>query len=105
MQTTAAPAADESGTAIPAAAPSAAPPTVELAEGDGIPAPRLLGKTVREVTQDCLKLGLTPSLVGTGVATMQSPEAGALIRRGSRITVQFGRTATLLSASARGKAK
>jgi hypothetical protein len=36
---------------------------------------------------------------------MQSPQAGALIRRGSRITVQFGRTATLLSASARGKAK
>ncbi|HEX4642393.1 MAG TPA: penicillin-binding transpeptidase domain-containing protein [Candidatus Acidoferrales bacterium] len=105
VQSTAGPTANEAASAIPAPAPTAAPPTVELAEGDGIPAPHLLGRTVREVTQQCLKLGLTPSLVGTGVATMQSPEAGAMIRRGSRITVQFGRGATLLPASARGKAK
>ena len=105
VQSTATPAANDAASAIPAATPTAAPPTVELAEGDGIPAPNLLGKTVREVTQQCLKLGLSPSLVGTGLAMTQSPEPGALIRRGSRITVQFGRAATLLSASSRGKAK
>jgi cell division protein FtsI (penicillin-binding protein 3) len=105
VQSTATPAANDAASAIPAAAPTAASPTVELAEGDGIPAPHLLGKTVREVTQQCLKLGLSPSLVGTGLAMTQSPEPGALIRRGSRITVQFGRAATLLSASSRGKAK
>jgi cell division protein FtsI (penicillin-binding protein 3) len=86
-------------------APSAPPPTVELAEGDGIPAPQLLGKTVREVTQECLKLGISPVLVGTGVATLQTPEPGAAIRRGGRITVQFGRGASFLTAAARGKAK
>jgi hypothetical protein len=80
-------------------------PTLELAEGDGIPAPQLVGKTVREVTEQCLKLGLTPVLVGTGVATAQSPEPGETIRRGNRITIQFARSASLLSASARGKAK
>jgi cell division protein FtsI/penicillin-binding protein 2 len=79
--------------------------TVEIAEGEGIPAPDLRGKTVREVTEACLKLGLTPVLVGTGVASEQSPEPAAMIRRGSRITVQFARDAALLSAAARGKGK
>lgn len=105
VQSTATTAGNDAASEIPATAPTAAPPTVELAEGEGIPAPHLLGKTVREVTQQCLKLGLSPSLVGTGLAMTQSPEPGALIRRGSRITVQFGRAATLLSASSRGKAK
>ena len=85
--------------------PTATAPTVELAEGEGIPAPQLSGKTVREVTQLCLKMGLTPVLVGTGVATEQNPQAGAFVRRGSRITVQFGRASAVLSASARGKVK
>ena len=79
--------------------------TVEIAEGGGIPAPQLLGKTVRDVTEQCIKMGLTPVLVGTGIATEQSPEPGATIRRGNRITVQFARDTSLLSAAARGKAK
>jgi cell division protein FtsI (penicillin-binding protein 3) len=79
--------------------------TVEIAEGDGIPAPDLRGKSVREVTEECLKLGLTPVLVGTGVATEQSPEPGASVRRGSRVTVQFTRGASLVAAAARGRAK
>jgi cell division protein FtsI (penicillin-binding protein 3) len=78
--------------------------TVEIAEGGGIPAPQLLGKTVRDVTEQCLKLGLTPVLVGTGIATEQSPEPGATIRRGNRITVQFARDSSLLAAN-HGKAK
>ncbi len=86
--------------------PPVSAPTVELAEGEeNIPAPQMVGKTVREVTEQCLKLGLTPILVGTGVATTQSPEPGAMIRRGNRITVQFARSASLLSASAWGKVK
>jgi hypothetical protein len=64
-----------------------------------------LGKTVREATEECLKMGLTPVLVGTGIATEQSPESGAMIRRGNRITVQFARDTSLLSAAARGRAK
>jgi cell division protein FtsI (penicillin-binding protein 3) len=105
VQTSAAAAIDETAPAIPLSAPSATAPTVELVEGDGVPAPQLLGKTVRDVTQECLKMGLTPVLVGTGIATEQSPEPGATMRRGSRITVQFSRDAALLSAAARGKVK
>jgi cell division protein FtsI (penicillin-binding protein 3) len=93
---------------LPASAPPqplAAAPTVEIAEGDGIPAPNLLGKTVREATEACLKMGLVPVLVGTGAATEQSPEPGAVIRRGNRITVEFTRGASLVSTAARGKIK
>jgi hypothetical protein len=105
VQASAAVAGDETPPVIPQSAPAAAAPTVELAEGDGVPAPQLLGKTVRDATQECLKMGLTPVLVGTGIATEQFPEPGAAMRRGSRITVQFTRDAALLSAAARGKAK
>jgi hypothetical protein len=104
VQTSAAAAVDEPLPANSHPAPAAAAPTVEFAEGEGIPAPQFLGKTVRDVTQECLQMGLTPVLVGTGIATEQSPEPGAMIRRGSRITVQFARGASLLSA-ARGKVK
>ena len=105
VQTSAAASFNESIPASSASAPAVSAPTVEFAEGNGIPAPQLLGKTVRDVTQECMKLGLIPVLVGTGMATEQTPEAGAAIRRGSRITVQFARSASLLSAAARGKAK
>ena len=105
VQTPAAAAAEEPAPVISHSAPASTAPTVEIAEAGGIPAPQFLGKTVREVTEECLKMGLTPVLVGTGIATEQSPEPGATIRRGNRITVQFARDTSLLSASARGKAK
>ncbi len=41
-----------------------------------------------------MRLGLNPVLLGTGIASDQSPEAGVMIRRGSRITVQFARDAS-----------
>jgi cell division protein FtsI (penicillin-binding protein 3) len=90
---------------LPSAVPGSAPPTVELAEGQGIPAPQLRGKTVREVTEQCIRLGLNPVLVGTGIASDQSPEPGAMIRRGSRITVQFSRDVSLLLADSRRKTR
>lgn len=96
---------DELPSPPPPTTPVAPAPTVELAEGDGIPAPQLVGKTVRDVTQQCLKLGLAPVLVGTGIATDQSPEPGAMIRRGGRITVQFARPASLVTAAAHGRVK
>jgi cell division protein FtsI/penicillin-binding protein 2 len=98
-------AAEEPSPVAPNSPMAIAPPTVEIAEGEGIPAPALLGKTVRDVTEECLKLGLTPVLVGTGIATEQTPAPGVTIRRGNRITVQFARDSSLLSAAARGKGK
>jgi beta-lactam-binding protein with PASTA domain len=59
-------------------------------EDTEIAIPDFSGKTMRDVTEMCLRLGLDPVLVGTSLATEQTPPAGAQVRRGSRITVQFG---------------
>lgn len=59
-------------------------------EDTEISIPDFSGKTMRDVTEMCLRLGLDPVLVGTNLATEQTPEAGSQVRRGSRITVQFG---------------
>jgi len=71
------------------------PPTLAFAADEGVIVPALSGKTVREVSQDCARLGISPSLVGTGVAIEQEPVAGTTVRRGSRVTVRFGRSAPL----------
>jgi cell division protein FtsI (penicillin-binding protein 3) len=89
----------------PSTLPGSPAPTVELAEGAGIPVPQLLGKTVREAIEECIKLGLAPVLVGTGIATGQFPDPGVLIRRGSKITIEFARQSSVISAAARGKGK
>ena len=63
--------------------------TVALDEGGDIAVPDFHGKTVREVTEICLRLGLDPVLVGTGLATDEVPAVGAKLRRGAKITVRF----------------
>ena len=71
--------------------PSSAPAvTVAVDEGGDIPVPDFSGKTMREVTEMCLRLGLEPVLVGSRLAANQAPAAGAKVRRGAKITVQFG---------------
>jgi cell division protein FtsI (penicillin-binding protein 3) len=70
---------------------SASAPTVELAAGSGISVPDLTGKTVRQVTEICVQLGVNPVLVGTGTVQEQSPQPGAIIRRGASVIFQFGR--------------
>jgi cell division protein FtsI (penicillin-binding protein 3) len=67
-------------------------PEVAMAadEGGDISVPDFSGKTMREVTEMCLHLGLEPLLVGSNLATQQIPEAGAMVRRGAKVTVQFG---------------
>src|SRR5712664_705893 len=66
--------------------------TVAVDEGGDIEVPDFSGKTMREVTEACIRLGLEPVLVGTSLATNQMPAAGARVRRGARVTVQFGAT-------------
>src|SRR5437879_2962689 len=70
---------------------SASGPTVELAAGGGISIPDLAGRTVRQVTEICVQLGVNPVLVGTGTVQEQSPQPGALVRRGASVIFQFGR--------------
>jgi cell division protein FtsI (penicillin-binding protein 3) len=64
--------------------------TVAVDEGGDIQVPDFSGKTMREVTEACFRLGLDPVLVGSSLATYQTPAAGAKVRRGAKITVQFG---------------
>src|ERR1700720_2190683 len=67
-------------------------PSVTVAEDEGgdIQVPDFSGKTMRDVTAICLRLGLDPILVGSNLATNQTPAAGTKVRRGAKITVQFG---------------
>ncbi len=68
-------------------------PTVAFGEEDAVTVPDMSGQTVRGVTEACLRLGLVPALIGSGVALEQSPQAGTVVMRGSRVTVRFGRNA------------
>jgi cell division protein FtsI (penicillin-binding protein 3) len=51
--------------------------------------PDFSGKTMRDVSEACMRLGLDPVLVGTSVAVQQTPAAGAKVRRGTKVTVEF----------------
>jgi cell division protein FtsI (penicillin-binding protein 3) len=64
--------------------------TVALDEGGDIAVPDFRGETMRDVTELCLRLGLEPVLVGSGLALDESPADGAKVRRGAKITVRFG---------------
>jgi cell division protein FtsI (penicillin-binding protein 3) len=70
---------------------SATAPTVELAEGAGISVPDLTGKTVRQVTEICVQLGVNPVLVGAGTVQEQSPPPDTPVRRGASVIFRFGR--------------
>jgi len=76
--------------------------TVALDEGGDIAVPDFRGKTMRDVTEMCLRLGLEPVLVGSGLAVDESPADGAKVRRGAKITVRFGTSEE--AAKATGKA-
>jgi hypothetical protein len=80
-----------------ASAPKANEATVKMPEvmmavdeGGAIEVPDFKGKTMREVTMNCMRLGLDPVLVGTRLAIQQMPAAGAKVRRGTKVTVEFG---------------
>jgi beta-lactam-binding protein with PASTA domain len=82
---------------VDAATPKAAEPKprsgevmMGVDEGGDITMPDFSGKTMREVTTMCLRLGLDPVLVGSNLATEQTPAEGTKVKRGARVTVQFG---------------
>jgi cell division protein FtsI (penicillin-binding protein 3) len=85
---------------------NSAAPTIAFSEEDAVEVPDLSGQNVRGVTETCSRLGLIPSLLGSGVALEQSPEPGAKVIRGSTVTVRFGRAAAeIRSVSKRSDAK
>src|SRR5215475_6238210 len=73
--------------------------TVALDEGGDVAVPDFHGKTVREVTETCLHLGLNPILIGSSLAQDQSPAAGAKVRRGAKITARFDAVAPKANAA------
>jgi cell division protein FtsI (penicillin-binding protein 3) len=81
----------ESNQTVPKESQGRAPEVMIPAdEGGETSVPDFAGKTMREVTEMCLRLGLEPVLVGSNLATDQTPGAGSKVRRGAKITVQFG---------------
>jgi cell division protein FtsI (penicillin-binding protein 3) len=80
----------------------ASPATVEIAEGDALAVPNLAGRSVREVTERCLQLGLNPVLVGSGAVQKQQPEPGTLVRPGASVIFRFARSPLMARARPRG---
>jgi cell division protein FtsI (penicillin-binding protein 3) len=85
---------DQAANQLAANDANSAAPTIAFSEEDAVEVPDLSGQTVRGVTETCSRLGLIPSLLGSGVALEQSPEPGAKVIRGSTVTVRFGRATT-----------
>jgi cell division protein FtsI (penicillin-binding protein 3) len=81
---------------------SRATATLVLDSEDGVAVPAFGGKTVRAFIEECVRLGLNPVPVGSGVAVEQAPEAGARVRPGSRIVVRFAPGAGLQTVSQKG---
>lgn len=67
-----------------------APLTVAVDQGGEVEMPDFTGKTMRDVADMSLRLGLDPVLVGSNLAVEQSPAPGAKVRHGAKITVRFG---------------
>jgi cell division protein FtsI (penicillin-binding protein 3) len=84
---------------------AASAPTMAFGDPSAVVVPNLAGQTVRAVSETCSKLGLVPGLIGNGVALEQSPESGAVVLRGSRLTVRFGRPGELRPVSVQGGGK
>jgi hypothetical protein len=82
--------AETSPTKVPRTSEQTPSVTVAVDQGGDIDVPNFSGKTMREVTESCLRLGLDPVPVGSGLATNQMPAPGARVRRGMKVTVQFG---------------
>jgi membrane peptidoglycan carboxypeptidase len=53
--------------------------------------PNLLGKTKRAVLAESTAIGVRVEMAGTGIARAQDPPAGAVLRPGDRVKVQFAR--------------
>ena len=83
-------AATRAGNSLPQKLPTSGTVVLDVEEG-GIPVPSFLGKNLRSVIEAAQDAGLELDAVGSGVAREQSPQPGAHVATGSRITVRFGR--------------
>jgi len=70
--------------------PSSGTVVLDVEQG-GIVVPSFAGKSVRGAIELAEDSGLDLDAVGSGLAREQSPQAGAHVTTGSRVTVKFGR--------------
>ena len=63
---------------------------LDVEEG-GVEVPSFLGKNLRVAIEAAQDAGLDLDAIGSGVAREQSPQPGAHVAAGSRVTVRFGR--------------
>ncbi|HEY1924527.1 MAG TPA: penicillin-binding transpeptidase domain-containing protein [Candidatus Acidoferrum sp.] len=82
--------ANEVTTSAPASVKRPTEVMMAVDEGGDVTVPDFTGKTMREVTGMCLRLGLDPVLLGSNLATEQMPAEGTEVKRGTRVTVEFG---------------
>jgi cell division protein FtsI (penicillin-binding protein 3) len=83
-------AAAQSENSPPQKAPTSGTVVLDVEEG-GIAVPSFLGKNLRVAIEAAQDAGLDLDAIGSGVAREQSPQPGAHVAVGSRITVRFGR--------------
>jgi cell division protein FtsI (penicillin-binding protein 3) len=74
-------------------------------EGGDITVPDFTGKTMRDVTEMCLHLGLEPMLIGSNLATEQTPAAESQVKHGTKVTIEFGTPAPQKAAKAHKRSK
>ena len=74
-------------------------------EGGDVAVPDFGGKTMREVSEMCVRLGLEPVLVGSNLAVDQTPAAGANVKHGAKVTVQFGTPPSVTKSGVRSAAR
>jgi cell division protein FtsI (penicillin-binding protein 3) len=72
---------------------ASAPPTVVLDNGPHVSVPDFSGLAARNVAQECQKLGLELSLLGSGLAVEQSIPAHSQVAPGTRLVVKLSRFA------------
>jgi len=70
---------------------AATPPTVLLDNGPHVNVPDFSGLAARNVAQECQKLGLELSLLGSGLAIEQSIPAHSQVAPGTRLVVKLSR--------------
>ena len=63
----------------------------EPAAESGPKVPNFRGKTMRAVAEEASALGLPVFLDGSGIARLQDPPPGSVLRDGKRVRVQFAR--------------
>jgi hypothetical protein len=73
--------------------PAAARPTVLFDNGPHVNVPDFSGLAARNVAQECQKLGLELSLLGSGLAVEQSIPANSPVTPGTRLVVKLSRFA------------